>query len=37
MIIGTVIVTAITILISVAFGYFLGSIRNRQIKQTDDE
>jgi uncharacterized membrane protein len=30
MILATIFVTAILILISIAFGYYLGSVRNRQ-------
>lgn len=33
MILATIVVIAIIILISIAFGYYLGSIRNRQSQQ----
>jgi len=32
MILLTIVIVAIIILISIAFGYYLGSIRNRQIQ-----
>lgn len=37
MILVAIVITAILILISIAFGYYLGSIRNRNVIVTRDE